>query len=392
MFSESLRFLRKKGLLRDIKDRNSPQGSRIEINGKECINFSSNDYLGLASHPYIIESAVKSLEKYGFGSGASRLLLGGSILHRDLEKEIANFKKAESALIFNSGYSANIGIIPAITDEGDVIFSDELNHASIIDGCRLSKAKKIVYKHKNLKHLSELMKKEAGSKKIIITDSVFSMDGDIAPLTELYDLCSDFNSETPGCLLYIDDAHGTGVLGNGRGALAHFGLKPEPWVLQMGTFSKALGSFGAFAAGSKETIEWILNTARSFMFSTALPSCVAAASIASLELIEKEPELIKRLWQNREKAVKEITQLGYDTMGSETPIIPLKTGTVEKTMQLSEHLLANSIYAPAIRPPTVAIPRIRLTITSAHTDKDIEMLIKALAGYIDTKIYDYQRK
>lgn len=382
MFSESLRFLKEKGLLREIKDRNSPQGPRIEINGKEYINFSSNDYLGLADHPYVIGSAVKSLEKYGFGSGASRLLSGGSVLHRDLGKKTADFKVTESALVFNSGYSANTGIIPAIADEGDVIFSDELNHASIIDGCRLSKAKKIVYKHKDLKHLSELMKKEAGRKIIVITDSVFSMDGDIAPLREIYDLCSAFNSNpsTPDCLLYIDDAHGTGVLGNGRGALTHFGLKPEPWVLQMGTFSKALGSFGAFAAGSKEAIEWILNAARSFIFSTALPSCVAAASMASLELIEKEPELIKRLWHNREKAVKEITRVGYDTMGSETPVIPLKTGTIEKTMQLSEHLFANGIYAPAIRPPTVAIPRIRLTITSAHTDKDIEMLIKALAG------------
>ncbi|MBT9536960.1 MAG: 8-amino-7-oxononanoate synthase [Nitrospirae bacterium] len=382
MFSESLIRLKEKNLLREIKNRNSPQGTRIVIDGKEYINFSSNNYLGLANHPHVIESAQKAIAMFGFGSGASRLLCGGSILHSELEKRTAKFKGTESALIFNSGYSANTGIIPAIAYEGDVIFSDELNHASIVDGCRLSKAKKIIYRHKDIGHLSELIEKETAKRKIIITDSVFSMDGDIAPLKKIYNICSSLNAErlTPNALLYIDDAHGTGVLGNGKGALAHFGIKPEPWIIQMGTFSKALGSFGAFAAGSKDAIEWILNTARSFIFSTALPSCAAAASIAALEVIEKEPELLSKLWSNREQAVHGITKLGYDIMGSETPIIPVRTETVERALQISQHLMENGIFAPAIRPPSVKEPRIRIAVTSAHTAEDIERLIKALGS------------
>lgn len=382
MFSESLIRLKEKNLLREIKNRNSPQGARIVIDGKECINFSSNNYLGLANHPHVIESSRKAIETFGFGSGASRLLCGGSILHDKLEKKTAEFKGTESALIFNSGYSANTGIIPAIADEEDVIFSDELNHASIVDGCRLSRAKKIIYRHRDTKHLSKLIERENAKKKIIITDSVFSMDGDIAPLKELYELCFTLNSmPSAPCslLLYIDDAHGTGVLGNGKGALAHFGIKPESWIIQMGTFSKALGSLGAFAAGSKDAIEWILNTARSFIFSTALPSCAAAASIAALEVIEKEPELLNKLWSNREQAVHGITKLGYDIMGSETPIIPVRTGTIEEALHISQHLMENGIFAPAIRPPSVKEPRIRITVTSAHTAEDIERLIKALS-------------
>ncbi|MBA3070601.1 MAG: aminotransferase class I/II-fold pyridoxal phosphate-dependent enzyme, partial [Nitrospirae bacterium] len=213
MFSESLIRLKEKNLLREIKNRNSSQGARIVIDGKECINFSSNNYLGLANHPHVIDSSRKAIETFGFGSGASRLLCGGSILHSELEKKTAKFKGTESALIFNSGYSANTGIIPAIADEEDVIFSDELNHASIVDGCRLSRAKKIIYRHRDTKHLSKLIERENAKKKIIITDSVFSMDGDIVPLKEIYELCNSFYSRllTPNSiLLYIDDAHGTG--------------------------------------------------------------------------------------------------------------------------------------------------------------------------------------
>lgn len=381
MFSESLIRLKKMKLLREIKNCNSPQGTRAVIDGKEYINFSSNNYLGIANHPHVIESAQKAIAMFGFGSGTSRLLCGGSILHSELEKKTAEFKGTESALIFNSGYSANTGIIPAIADEGDVIFSDELNHASIVDGCRLSRAKKVIYRHKDTKNLSELIEKETAKRKIIITDSVFSMDGDIAPLKKIYDICFSLNAErlTPNVLLYIDDAHGTGVLGNGKGALAHFGIKPEPWIIQMGTFSKALGSFGAFAAGSKDAIEWILNTARSFIFSTALPSCAAAASIAALEVIEKEPGLLNKLWSNREQAVHGITKLGHDIIGSETPIIPVRTGTVEEALHISRHLMENGIFAPAIRPPSVKEPRIRITVTSAHTSEDIERLIGALS-------------
>jgi 8-amino-7-oxononanoate synthase len=373
MFFEKLKILKENRLFREIKDRASPQGSKIKLGGREYVNFSSNDYLGLANHPYIINEVKKALDEYGSGSGASRLLSGGSILHKELEDKTAQFKETESALVFNSGYAANSGIIPAITDKDDMIFSDELNHASIIDGCRLSKAKTVIYRHKDLSHLEDLIRKEDAKNKIVITDTVFSMDGDIAPLAGIYDICKKNNA-----ILYIDDAHGTGVLGNGRGTLSHFNIKPEPWVIQMGTFSKALGSFGAFVTGNREVIEWIQNTARSFIFSTALPSCVIAASIAALELIKNDSELIKKLWENRDRAASDIKDSGYDIMGSETPIIPLKTGNVEDTLRISRHLYEKGLFAPAIRPPTVIEPRIRITVTASHTNNDIERLIMTL--------------
>jgi 8-amino-7-oxononanoate synthase len=373
MFFEKLKILKENRLFREIKDRASPQGSKIKLGGREYVNFSSNDYLGLANHPYIINKVKKAIDEYGSGSGASRLLSGGSILHKELEDKTAQFKETESALVFNSGYAANSGIIPAITDKDDMIFSDELNHASIIDGCRLSKAKTVIYRHKDLSHLEDLIRKEDAKNKIVITDTVFSMDGDIAPLAGIYDICKKNNA-----ILYIDDAHGTGVLGNGRGTLSHFNIKPEPWVIQMGTFSKALGSFGAFVTGNREVIEWIQNTARSFIFSTTLPPCVIAASIAALELIKNDSELIKKLWENRDRAASDIKDSGYDIMGSETPIIPLKTGNVEDTLRISRHLYEKGLFAPAIRPPTVIEPRIRITVTASHTNNDIERLIMTL--------------
>ncbi len=373
MFFEKLKILKENRLFREIKDRASPQGSKIKLGGREYVNFSSNDYLGLANHPCIINKVKKALDEYGFGSGASRLLSGGSTLHKELENKTAQFKETESALVFNSGYATNTGIIPAITYKDDIIFSDELNHASIIDGCRLSKAKTLTYRHKDLSHLKDLIRKEDANRKIVITDAVFSMDGDITPLSGIYDICKKNKA-----MLYLDDAHGTGVLGKGRGTLSHFNIKPEPWIIQMGTFSKALGSFGAFVAGSRNVIEWIINTARSFVFSTALPSCVIAASIAALELIKNDSELIKRLWANRNKAADSIKDIGYNIAESETPIIPLKTGTIEDTLRISRHLYEKGIFAPAIRPPTVIEPRIRITVTAAHTDEDIEKLIEAL--------------
>lgn len=373
MFFKNLNNLKEKKLFRDLKDRETPQGSRIRLNGTEYINFSSNDYLGLANHPYIIDKVKKALDTYGYGSSASRLLSGGSTLHKELENEIAEFKTTESALVFNSGYAANTGIIPSIADKDDVIFSDECNHASIIDGCRLSKAKTLIYKHKNVSQLDDLMKKEVAKRKIVITDTVFSMDGDIAPLHDIYEICEENNA-----VLYIDDAHGTGVLGNGRGALSHFDIKPKPWILQMGTFSKALGSFGAFFAGSSDIIQWTINNARSFMFSTALPSCVIAASIAALELIENNSEFIKKLWENRNKAASGIQKAGYDILESETPIIPMRTRNIENTLHVSEHLFKKGIFVPAIRPPTVKEPRLRITVTAVHTYEDIERLIEAL--------------
>lgn len=375
MFSEKLALLRENNLLRNIHERESPQGPRVMFRGKEYIQFSSNDYLGLANHPYIMEKARTALSPFGFGAGASRLLGGGSILHRQLEEKVAEFKGTDSALVFNSGYSANTGIIPSLADGDTVLFSDELNHASIIDGCRLSKAKTIVYPHKDMSHLESCLKNKAAGKKIVVTDAVFSMDGDLAPLAEIVHLCRAY-----GALLYLDEAHATGVVGRGKGALAHFGLDPEPWIIRMGTFSKALGSFGAFLAGSPDIIDFTMNTARSFIYSTALPSCVIAASIAALELTANGSHIINRLWKNRDKAAQGIQAAGYDIMGSETPIIPVRTGSLQHTLRIGERLFGQGIFAPAIRPPSVKEPRIRITVTAAHTDEDIERLIEALKG------------
>ncbi len=373
MFSDKLARLRGENLLRRIQDRESGAVPRIRMQGNEYLNFSSNDYLGFAGHPYLAAKAKESMSLYGFGAGASRLMAGGSILHQKLEKKIAQFKSTEAAAVFNSGYAANTGIIPALAEKGAVVFSDELNHASIIDGCRLSRAETVIYNHKDMTHLEECLKKSSAATKLVVTDSVFSMDGDIAPLPEIFRLCRTYSA-----YLYVDEAHATGVIGGGRGSLPHFHLKSEPWVFQMGTFSKALGSFGAFFAAAAGCIEWITNTSRSFMYSTALPASVVAASIAALELIERESHMIGLLWKNRDKAARGIAAAGFDIMGSETPIIPVRTGGVGDALRTAQHLLDHGIFAPAIRPPSVKEPRIRITVTAAHTDEDIERLIEAL--------------
>ena len=382
MFSRRLQELSQQRLGRVIQDRSSRQGAKIRIAGRQLINFAANDYLGLAGHPEVIRAASESMKEFGFGSGASRLLGGGSVLHRDLEQRIGRFKATEAALIFNSGYAANTGIIPALAGEGDVLFSDALNHASIVDGCRLSRARTLIYRHRDVGHLSELLEREKGGRRIVVTDTVFSMDGDIAPLRKISDLCLAMNSApqagAPSVLLCLDDAHGTGVLGGGNGALAHFGIKPEPWVVQMGTCSKALGSFGAFVAGSAEVIEWLINNARSFIFSTAIPPCAAAASLKALDLIEGSPELIQKLWRNRRILADALREMGLDAGESETPIIPLKMNTIEEALKLSHHLYERGIYAPAIRPPTVKEPRVRITATAAHSEGDIRALVDAL--------------
>lgn len=379
MFFEELEWLEQNSLLRVIKDRGAAvRPGKILLNGIEYINFSSNDYLGLAFNASVIESAKSAMDRYGFGAGASRLLCGGTELHNELENAVADFKGTEEALVFNSGYTANISIIPAIADEGDVIFSDELNHASIIDGCRLSRAKKVIYRHKDVNHLLELIKKEKAKKKIVITDTVFSMDGDIAPLKEIYNICCEYNA-----ILYIDDAHGTGVLGSGKGSLAHFGIKPDSrpdsQIIQMGTFSKALGSYGAFIAATKDVIDWLINTGRGFIYSTALPACIIAASIEALKILQKRPEIVERLWQNRQRLISGINSLGFETFNSETPIISVKTGDIKTAIKIADMLEQHRIYAPAIRPPTVKIPRIRFTVTAAHTEDDIDTLIDILS-------------
>ncbi len=377
MFEIELDEIRRRGLERDILSRSSPQGPVIAFGGRRYVNFSSNDYLGLANHPEIVGAALNATEKFGLGSGAARLLAGGTVLHEKLEKEVSKFKATESALAFNSGYAANTGIIPAISSDNDIIFSDELNHASLIDGCRLSRAKTVIYRHGDVSHLEKLIKKERARRNIIIvTDSVFSMDGDIAPLKYLREICEQYNA-----FLYLDDAHGTGVLGDGRGALAHFGITSGQWVLQMGTFSKALGSFGAFAAGDRDVMKWLLHSARSFIFSTALPSCIIAASLAAIRLLRRRPSVCSRLWANRSRLVKALEEIGYSPGISETPIIPIRTRTADESLRLSAFLRSHGIYAPSIRPPTVKEPRVRITVTAAHSESHLSLLVDAMKRY-----------
>ncbi|MBI5102491.1 MAG: 8-amino-7-oxononanoate synthase [Nitrospirae bacterium] len=375
MFKEELSQLKKQNLLRQLVSRSSAQGPVITIGRRKYINFSSNDYLGLACHPEVIRAASDSLGRYGFGSGSSRLLGGGSLLHERLEREIASFKSAEAAMVFNSGYAANTGIIPALASGKDVIFSDELNHASIIDGCRLSRARMFIFRHKDVTALEGLLKKEKKARRrVVITDTVFSMDGDIAPLDRIAGLCRRHNA-----FLYIDDSHGTGVLGDGRGALAHYGIGPEPWIIQMGTFSKALGSFGAFAAGSGDIIDYFINTVRSFIYSTALPSSVIAASLKALKILRKdEDDIVGRLWTNRTIIAEGLRDMGFDIMGSETPIIPVMTGSVKEAVNLSGYLYENGIYAPSVRPPSVIEPRLRISVSAAHGEVHLEKLLKTM--------------
>ncbi len=361
-------------LYRSISDPDACEGMKIFIDGKKLINFASNDYLGLKNHSVVKQAAKEAIEIFGVGTGASRLLCGGSKLHKELEKLLCKFKSSEAAVVLNSGYTANISLIPALAKEEDVIFSDELNHASLIDGCRLSRAKRIIYRHNDMEHLKELIRKTpCEGQRIIITDTVFSMDGDLAPIKDLYELCLSEEA-----ILYLDDAHGTGVLGNGYGALKHFGLFPDNFIIQMGTLSKALGSFGAFVCADRRFIEWFVNNARGFIFSTALPASVVASAIASIKLIIKEANLIKRLWDNTHKVMTTIKELQLQTTATKTPIIPILFESIERAMEASKILYEAGIYAPVIRPPTVKTPRIRITVSAGHSDEDIEVLKKAL--------------
>ncbi|MDP3296831.1 MAG: 8-amino-7-oxononanoate synthase [Thermodesulfovibrionia bacterium] len=409
-FAEKLRELKKNSLVRKLTYIESSIGSRITINGKRYINFSSNDYLGLSKDHRIAEAAAKALGKYGFGSGASRFLSGSYIPHKKLEEKIARFKGTEAALVFNTGYSANTGIIPALVGDEDTIFSDELNHASIIDGIKLSRAKVKIFRHRDMDHLEKLLKQtchveaqktrktippypplvkggggdclaKSSAKKLIITDTIFSMDGDIAPLKNIV-----FLSKKYGAMLMIDDAHGTGVLGRtGRGGLEHFDIKASAssaqGIIQMGTLSKAFGCFGGFAAGSKDLIDFLINMARSFIYSTSLPPAIAEACIKAIDIVNSESDsLRKKLWANRVKLYQGLKNLGYDTLNSETPIIPILAGDVKSALKMGNYLYKNKIFAPAIRPPTVPEEkcRIRFSVTAAHTDKDIGLVLERL--------------
>ncbi len=376
MFENELSQLEQRHLLRKPAVIESYDGPRITINGRSMLLMCSNDYLGLSKHPALCEAALSAMERFGFGSGASRLVSGTSPMHEELENALTTFKKAEATILFNSGYAANTGIISALVQEGDVVFSDSLNHASIIDGCRLSRAVVQVYRHKDVNQLETLLRREQTTgRRLIVTDGVFSMDGDIAPLPDIVALAEKYEA-----LLMVDDAHATGVLGKtGRGTVEHFGLEGRV-PIQMGTLGKALGSFGAYVAGNKDLIDFLINHARSYIYSTSLPPAVCAASLAALKIIDSEPELRESLWRNRKHFAKGIKSLRINTGSSETPILPLMIGGSEKVLNTGTRLFESGIFATAIRPPTVpeGTSRIRMTLMANHTDADIDTALDVL--------------
>ena len=375
---DQLEFLKKAGLYRTLRDVEGPQSATMVIDGRRVVQFASNDYLGLANHPRLKAAAKEAIETYGAGSGASRLVSGNLMLNGQLEEKITHLKKQESGLLFNTGYMANLGIINALVGEGDVIFSDELNHASIVDACRMSKAETQVYPHKDMTTLEEMLKQSNHYKqKLLVTDGIFSMDGDIVPLPDVVDLTDRY-----GCMLMVDDAHGTGVLGaNGGGTGEHFGLENKIDI-SMGTFGKALGGFGAFAAGDRTLRPFLINYARSFMFTTGLPPAVIASALAALELLEEEPALREKLWENVHFFRQGIAKLGFTIRKSETPIIPLLVGDTSLTMQMGEMLFQKGVFMQGIRPPAVppGSSRLRITIMATHTVEQMEYALKTLEG------------
>ncbi|MBF0567588.1 MAG: 8-amino-7-oxononanoate synthase [Nitrospirae bacterium] len=375
-YYDKIEELKRQDLLRSVKDRDCRTGRTITIAGREFLNFSSNDYLGLASNPVIVRAAQNALMDFGHGAGASRLLSGGTSLHAMLEDKTASFKGAAKAVMFNSGYAANTGAIPALTDAHCAVFSDALNHASIVDGCRLSAAKKYIYKHNDLNHLETLLRKSQNppTNTFVITESVFSMDGDVADIYNLHMLCRKYDA-----VFYIDDAHATGVLGNGKGALAHFNVTPDNNIIQMGTYSKSLGSVGGFVAASEAVIDYLFNTARSLIYSTALPASAAAVSIAAIDYIVAHPELISSLRGNITACRRMLLSEGFSVSMDLTPIIPIVLDSTAETLRISGRLLDSGIYVPAIRPPTVKTPRLRISISASHEQEDIAHLVNALA-------------
>ncbi len=376
MFKEELLQLEDKGLLRYLRWVETEQAPHVIIDGKKTINLCSNNYLGLATHPDLKLASIEATQEYGTSSAASRLITGSMSLHRNLERKIAKFKNTETALLYNSGYTANLGIITSLVKKGDIIFSDKLNHASIIDGCLLSGAEFRRYPHKDVSSLDAMLKKSNKSKKrLIVTDAVFSMDGDIAPLPDLVGLAKKYD-----CLLMLDEAHATGVLGeNGRGAVEHFGLDGKFDFIQMGTLGKALGSFGAYVAGRKDLIDYLINKSRPFIYTTALPPSVIAAATAALKVLDNSgSQLRKNLWEKVKFFRLSLNDMGFNTMESQTQIIPVLIGDNNQAVEFSRRLFEEGIFIQAIRPPTVPRPRLRISIMATHTRQDLERSLTAL--------------
>jgi 8-amino-7-oxononanoate synthase len=373
---EELPALEAKGLRRQLLSRSGRQAACVAIDGREYINFSSNDYLGLAADPRVAESVAAALRENGWGSGASPLISGHAELHRRLEAELAQFEGTEAALLFTSGFAANSGTIAALVGQGDAIFSDRKNHASLFDGCRLSRADVRVYPHGDVEALNKLLSKTAKyRRRLIVTDSLFSMDGDFAPLVELAEI-----AEKHAAMLLVDEAHATGVFGEkGRGACEMFGVENRV-PIRIGTISKALGGIGGFVVGSRPLIEWLVNRARPYIFSTALPAAISAAAMTALEIVKNEPERRIQLLGKAAELRRELSSQGWRLGPSTSQILPVILGEADRAVAFSQELREKGLFVPAIRPPTVPEGEacLRISLSYSHTPAMMEKLLENL--------------
>jgi glycine C-acetyltransferase len=376
---DELDALKAQGLFATIRTLSSPQGAWLDVDGRRVLNLCSNNYLGLANHPRLKDAAQKAIETHGVGPGAVRTIAGTMDLHLELERRLAEFKEVEGAISFQSGFSANLAVIPALVGEEDVIFSDELNHASIIDGCRLSRARIVRYRHNDAEDLRRVVKETQAQgyrRALLITDGVFSMDGDIAPLDQLA-----LVAEGHDLMLMVDDAHGEGVLGRGgRGIVDHFGLHGRVDI-EVGTLSKAFGVVGGYVAGRGPVVDWLRQRGRPFLFSSAVTPADVAACIAAVDLLEASTELVDRLWENGRYFKAEMKGLGFDTGVSETPITPVMLGEAPLAQDFSQRLYEEGVFATAIGFPTVprGKARIRVMISAAHSTDDLDQALAAFA-------------
>jgi glycine C-acetyltransferase len=372
---DELDGLRRQGLFRPLRVLGAAQDTETVVDGKRVLNLSSNNYLGLTTHPKLESAMIKATQEWGAGSGAVRTIAGTMSVHEELERRLAEFKHTEASLVLQSGFTANVGVLQSLVKEGDVIISDELNHASIIDGIRLSKAERSIYKHRDLDDLQRHLEKHRDKRvKLVVSDGVFSMDGDIAPLKGIVERAEAF-----GALVMVDDAHASGVLGkNGRGSVNHFGLDGRV-DLQIGTLSKAIGVLGGYVAGAQAVRDFLIHRARPFLFSTSHPPGVAAACIAAIDVLLTEPERIDRLWKNTARFKAGLKRLGFETGSSETPITPVIVGKGSVAMELSDRLFAMGVFAQGIGYPTVpeGRARIRTIVTSAHSEAQLDRALEA---------------
>ena len=369
---ERLEDLRELGLYRRLRQVSGPQGPRVVLDGKPVLLLCSNNYLGLADHPRVREAAAEAALRWGVGAGASQLVSGHMTIHRRLEERIAEFEGRDACVLFGSGYLANTGVVAALAGPGEVVFSDALNHASLVDGCRLARAETFVYDHADTEHLAWGLEQARGRGALIVTDGVFSMDGDVAPLTEIVDLARHYDAR-----VVVDEAHGTGALGpDGRGAAAQAGVEDEVDVI-VGTLGKALGSYGAYAACDHAMARYLVNTARPLIFSTALPPPAVAGALAALTILQEQPRRVHKLQANAEVVRRELERAGFATGASCTQIVPMVLGDPATTMRACEAALERGVFAQAIRPPTVpeGSSRLRLAVMASHTKSELRAAV-----------------